>query len=113
MGRIKSRVRRAVRRRLKSAAERWCPACEKRVPPFHLCSPKSDFGRRRTQAERASAAERRRARAAKRKRTAKSSKKARKPRENHPYQWCTDPQCPRPLCKAFKEGIQACPLPHG
>jgi hypothetical protein len=106
--RAKRRVRRRARETFRNAAERWCPECQKRVQPFHTCVIKTDFKRRKTRQDRATAAQRRKARNAKGKTT-----RTRPPREAHPYQSCTDMECPRPLCKAFKEGIQACPLSHG
>jgi hypothetical protein len=125
MGFIKRRVRRVVRRRLrnparaavKRAATHWCPECQKRVEPFHLCAPKSDFRQRLRQADRRAGTERRRQRkreTAARRKAAKGKSAPRAPRErrSHQYQACTDEGCQRPLCVAFKAGMAACPLPH-
>lgn len=106
---IRQKIRQPARAAIRGAAERWCPNCQKRVQPFHTCVIKTDFRKRRTQAER-------RTRAAKR-RTAKTTKgtSAARPRERHqahPYQTCHDPACQRRACVAFKEGMSACPLPH-
>ena len=104
-----------------------CGTCKKPLgnPLTHVCAPRSDFRARK-------------ARAAKRERD-REREKARKKRqgEKHDYQACRDPDCPRPLCKAFKggwklgydtghddgwalgydtghkDGIADCPRPHG
>jgi len=95
-----------------------CPKCKKTVTsPFtHTCKPKSDFKKRKT-----AAAKRETARAAKLRQAAK-----------HDYQACSDQDCPRPLCVAFKTGrklgyqegfddgfslgfdagLASCPYPH-
>ena len=122
MGFVKRRVRRLVRQKIrkparaavKRAAERWCPECQKRVEPFHLCAPKSDFRQRKAAAVRREKAERRRQRrreAAARRKAARG-KSAPGERRSHPYQTCTDESCQRPLCVAFREGMAACPLVH-
>jgi len=67
-----------------------CPTCKKPQgnPLTHVCHPKSDFKKRK-------------ARAAKRERA-----EARKKRqaEKHDYQACSDKDCPRSLCVAFRTG---------
>lgn len=59
-----------------------CPECKKTVsnPLTHTCKPKSDFKRRKKRAGK--------------KRQA----------EKHDYQACSDRDCPRSLCVAFKTG---------
>ena len=88
-----------------------CPKCKKPVanPLMHVCAPKSDFRKRRAKAER--------------ERKARDRKK--RQAERHDYTACTDQECTRPTCKAyregratgrdegFEEGINACPRPHG
>jgi hypothetical protein len=99
-----------------------CGKCGKAANPLtHACKPKSDFGKRKAAFERRQKARARRQRQG----------------EKHDYQACQDPDCPRPLCKAFKggwklgydtghddgwalgydtghkDGIADCPRPHG
>lgn len=88
-----------------------CPKCRKPYgnPLTHVCAPKSDFKRRKTQAAKAEKARARRKRQG----------------EKHDYTACGDQECTRPLCKAyregrtaghdegFEEGVLACPRPHG
>jgi hypothetical protein len=31
----------------------------------------------------------------------------------HPYDMCTDDECPRRACVAYRQGVDDCPLPHG
>jgi hypothetical protein len=102
-----------------------CPRCRKTItnPLTHTCRPKSDFKQRRAAHEKRQRDEKRAA--------------ARKQRPQHDYQACSDQECPRPLCKAYRagwqtghqegyeqgwqagydkgfpDGIAACPLPHG
>lgn len=98
-----------------------CQACGKPYggnPLAHVCAPKSDFKKRKAKAERAADRKKRQA-------------------EKHDYQACSDKDCPRSLCVAFKtgrrlgwaegeedgytvgyssgfaDGLQSCPLPHG
>jgi hypothetical protein len=99
-----------------------CPTCKKPRgnPLTHTCRPKSGFRRRKSAFER--------------EQRAKARKKRQK--NDHDYQACTDNDCPRPVCVAFKtgyltghrdgyeqgwrtgydrgfpDGIAACPLPH-
>lgn len=92
-----------------------CSKCRKDVtnPLTHNCAPKSDFKRRRARHE-------------------KQARTARK-KDRHDYQSCSDKDCQRSLCVAFRTGYQAgeadgfdrgwtagfpagqaaCPLPHG
>jgi hypothetical protein len=96
---VRGRVRDAVRR----AAEQWCPECQKRVQPFHMCSTGTDFSQRKA------AAAREAARRAKRRNAAGSQRPA---RQAHDYSTCTDARCPRRDCRIFREGQAACPLTH-
>lgn len=100
-----------------------CPVCGKLYggnPLAHVCRPKSDFKARKS-------------RAAKQE---KAAGRKRRQQERHDYQACSDKDCPRPLCTAYKtgqrtgyqegnedgygagyatgfvDGIQACPLTH-
>ena len=57
-------------------------------PLTHVCKPKSDFKKRKTKAEKAAARKKRQA-------------------EKHDYQACSDKDCPRSLCVAFKTGQKA------
>lgn len=101
MGLIKRHVRRLVRQKirkparaaLRGLAEHWCPECQRRVQPFHVCAPKSDFKGRRSQLER-------------RRSSSKRTSGSRPPRERgeHDYRTCRDQDCPRRLCQAFREG---------
>lgn len=67
-----------------------CPKCKKQAgnPLTHVCAPKSDFTKRKR------AAERREQAAGRKKRQA----------EKHDYQACSDKDCPRSLCVAFRVG---------
>jgi hypothetical protein len=67
-----------------------CAKCKRTVanPLTHVCKPKSDFKRRKTAQAKAEKA------AARKKRQA----------EKHDYQACSDQDCPKPLCVAFKAG---------
>ena len=66
-----------------------CPTCKKTVgnPLTHVCKPRSDFKKRKRQADQA-------------------ARPKKKPREQHDYQLCKDDTCPRPLCVAFKAGYR-------
>jgi hypothetical protein len=67
-----------------------CPQCSRTItnPLTHVCKPKSDFKKRKSKHEREQ-----RAKARKRRQS-----------EKHDYQACSDKDCPRPLCVAFKTG---------
>jgi hypothetical protein len=71
-----------------------CPKCRRSYGPggalTHACAPKSDFGRRKKAFE---------AEQAKRERDAK-----RKARPKHDYAECSDGECKRALCVAYKAG---------
>ena len=74
-----------------------CERCRKPVtnPLTHVCaSSKGDFGRRRKAHEKAEKAAARKAAAKKRQASA------------HDYRACTDKDCARPLCVAYKTGYQ-------
>lgn len=98
MGFVKRRIGRLVRRKVRNPARAagrravasWCPECQKRQPPFHVCMIKTDFKRR--------------------------TKDARRPRSQghqaHDYRTCRDHDCKRPACAAFREGQAACSRPH-
>ena len=106
MGFIRRRVRRLVRRKVRNPARaagrravaRWCPECQKTMPPFHVCVIRADFGRR--------------AKDARRSRARKGAAAARKERRAHDYSTCRDPDCRRRACAAFREGQASCPLSH-
>ena len=67
-----------------------CGKCKKRVtnPLTHTCKPKFDFKQRKSRAVKAEKA------VARKKRQA----------EKHDYQACSDRDCPKPLCVAFRTG---------
>jgi hypothetical protein len=59
-----------------------CPKCKRQVgnPLTHVCHPRSDFKRRKARAARQA--------------------------EKHDYQACSDKDCPRPLCAAYRTGYK-------
>ena len=67
-----------------------CPDCRKRYDAggqlTHQCAPKSDFGKRKKQFEQEQRA------------------RSRKARPQHDYAECSDGECKRPLCAAYKAG---------
>lgn len=68
-----------------------CPRCRKPYdanPLAHLCAPRSDFGKRRKRYER------------------EQRERARKARPKHDYTECSDAECKRSLCVAYKAGVQ-------
>jgi hypothetical protein len=71
-----------------------CPTCKKSYgaggPLTHHCAPKSDFGRRKKQSEK--------------ERRQREREQARKNRPKHDYTECSDSQCKRSLCVAYKSG---------
>ena len=73
-----------------------CPKCRRNYGPggalTHACAPKSDFGKRKKKFD---------AEQAKRER-----EKARKNRPKHDYRECSDTECKRALCVAYKTGLQ-------
>ncbi len=107
-----------------------CPDCHKPRGLRHTCAPKSDFrARKRKQATaerqrkrkavRARQAARRKQAAADRRAREKARKEAarkRRPRPRQPqhdYATCTDKDCTRHPCLAYRQGLEDCPLPHG
>ena len=122
---------RKVRRHKPQSPVTWeCGTCHKKRGLRHTCKQRSDFkGRRRKQAtterqrkrlaarakqaaRRKQAAAERRARARARK-TAARTRKPRPPRPPHDYATCTDKDCTRHPCLAYRQGLEDCPLPHG
>jgi hypothetical protein len=69
-----------------------CPKCKKPQgnPLTHTCRPGSDFKRRKAAYDK--------------EQRAKARKKRQK--NTHDYQACTDTDCPRPICVAFKTGYK-------
>lgn len=69
-----------------------CPTCKKPYGPggalTHACAPKSDFGRRKKKFEQEQRA------------------KARKARPTHDYTECSDAECKRSACVAYKAGVE-------
>ena len=69
-----------------------CPACRRPYGPggalTHACAPRSDFRKRRRQFEK------------------EQRDKARKARPKHDYTECSDAECKRSLCVAYKTGFQ-------
>jgi hypothetical protein len=78
-----------------------CPKCKKPQgnPLTHTCHPKSDFRRRR-----AAHAKRQREDARAKARAERAAKRKQQPK--HDYQTCTDKDCQRSLCVAFKTGYK-------
>jgi hypothetical protein len=83
-----------------------CPKCRKTItnPLAHTCRPKSDFKRRRGAASKQEAKE-------KRAQSASIAKVGRSrqhgpAKAKHDYQACTDKDCERPLCVAYKTGYK-------
>jgi hypothetical protein len=74
-----------------------CPKCKRPYGPggvlTHACAPKSDFRKRKKKAEQDEA---------KRKR-----EEARRNQPKHDYRVCTDADCKRSLCVAYKAGEEA------
>lgn len=122
------------RRRTRLAVPRltWmCVNCQKPRGLAHTCVTKTDFKARKKRherhrkaarrAERKKAAAQRRREAARRRTAAAAARRqatraARGPRPRpapHDYRTCRDPECPKYGCAAFREGTEACPLPHG
>lgn len=110
-----------------------CGRCGKPRGVSHTCVTRTDFAKRRRQAEaqrkkraaaekrrakRAAAAQRKKEAAARRRAAAKARKAAaktapRRPRSPaHDYLTCTDPECTRYGCEAYRRGTEDCPLPH-
>jgi hypothetical protein len=109
----RQKVRRPARVFLRGLLEQWCADCQKHVQPFHPCSPRSDFKRRRGQQERAETRRRQR-KPATAKGTAKPAAR-RRPRGNRAadhYKTCRDADCQRQLCIVFREGKASCDVPH-
>jgi len=68
-----------------------CQKCRKPYganPALHVCAPRSDFKKRRKQHEK------------------EQREKARKSRPKHDYTECSDAECKRPTCVAYKTGLQ-------
>ena len=67
-----------------------CPKCRKSYGPggalTHDCAPRSDFGKRKKQFEK------------------EQRDRARKAKPKHDYTECSDTECKRSLCVAFKSG---------
>ena len=78
-----------------------CPKCKKPMgnPLTHTCRPKSDFKRRRAAHEK-----RQRKEARTLARAERAAKQKQKPK--HDYQACTDKDCQKSLCVAFKTGYK-------
>jgi hypothetical protein len=79
-----------------------CPRCGKPAtnPLTHVCKTRSDFRRRLADQKRRQAREKR----------ARRSKRPARPQ--HDYHSCTDPDCQRRACQAYREGIADCPREH-
>jgi hypothetical protein len=92
-------VRKPARDAVRRAMTRWCPECQKDMPFGHTCVIKTDFKRRKRQAERP----------ARRRSQAKGTSAA---RPHHDYRTCADQDCQRTACVAYREGMANCPLTH-
>lgn len=72
-----------------------CPKCRRRYganPLLHVCEQKSDFRKRKAEHER--------------KQREREREKARKARPGHDYTECSDRECKRSLCVAYRAGIE-------
>ena len=112
---IRKRVRQPLRRAVRQRARRVsveCPKCHKRYanPLAHTCAVSTDFKRRKAAADRRKAAAAERRRRAREKRAAP----ARRPpaRQAHDYRLCRDGECARHACRAYRDGLEDCPLEH-
>jgi hypothetical protein len=109
-----SMKRRSGRARLRPQVTRTCGRCGKPAgnPLRHRCVTRSDFRRRlardRRQKEAARKKRAKAAAAAKR----KAARAARPAKPKHEYRGCYEPDCPRAVCIAYRDGIRDCPLPH-
>jgi hypothetical protein len=83
-----------------------CPQCEKPQgnPMTHTCHPRSDFKRRRSAHHKQQATDKR-AQAASIAKIGRSRQRGPAKRK-HNYLTCTDGDCQRPLCVAFKTGYK-------
>lgn len=72
-----------------------CPKCRKSYSAggalTHVCAPKSDFKKRKSQFEK--------------EQKARAREKSRKNRPKHDYTECSDAECKRSLCVAYKSGV--------
>jgi hypothetical protein len=84
-----------------------CPKCRKTVsnPLNHTCTPRSDYKRRRSAADKQARTERRNQQQSLGK--VKRSRQRGPAKPKHDYQTCTDNDCQRPVCVAFKTGYKA------
>ncbi len=122
--------RRKQRTRPQNPVTWECGTCHKSRGLRHTCLVRSDFKarkrkaataerRRRRKAVRARQAARRRQVAADRRAREKARRQAagqRGPRPRgpqHDYATCTDRDCSRHPCLAYRQGLEDCPLPHG
>ena len=72
-----------------------CPKCGKRYganPLLHVCEVKSDFRKRKAEHEK--------------KQREREREKARREKPKHDYTECSDRDCKRALCAAYKAGIE-------
>jgi flagellar biosynthesis/type III secretory pathway protein FliH len=72
-----------------------CPKCRKRYganPLLHVCEVKSDFRKRKAEYEK--------------KQREAAREKARKEKPRHDYTECSNRECKRSLCVAYKAGIE-------
>jgi len=122
--------RRKTRTRLQPRVTLTCTTCGKQRGIRHTCAPKSDFKARKRKAATAERRAKRKAtreRQAARRRQAAAERRARerarkaearkcrpRPRQpQHDYATCTDKDCTRHPCLAYRQGLEDCPLPHG
>ena len=125
MGLIKRKAKRTAKRAASKATVK-CRTCGKRYsnPLTHTCTVRTDYKRRHAaeqrrqkreaaKARRKAAAGRRKAAAADRRQKARGGAGPRPSQPKHDYRLCRDEECTRHACVAFREGIEACPLPHG
>jgi hypothetical protein len=69
-----------------------CPNCKKTItnPLTHTCAPRSDFKRRKREHEKQQA-----------------KRPAKRRQDSHDYTECSDNDCPRSRCVAYKKGFKA------
>lgn len=102
------RQRKAAQARREKAARRREAAAAKRRAAAERKRQRAAAAR----ARRKEAAQRRKAAAAERRKAARARPPAPRPRQAHDYRTCRDQDCERHVCTVFREGIEACPLPH-
>ncbi len=102
------RQRQAAQARQQKAARRRAAAADKRQRAAERRRQRAAAAKARRKA----AADRRKAATAERRKAARTRTPGPRPRQAHDYRTCRDEDCERHVCTVFREGIEACPLPH-